>query len=157
MSNQILWWLPQSSNLCAVWPCTDKLRQDFWWTRGGRARFNASWVLLASWCMRWSRLPSRHHIDKDHYFTGHKTVIMPLPADGKFLKFFSGQIGMVPYTDCLLVSGPKLWTQASSAKRIREGKVSPSALKHVNNSGKDDFSVCFVFCREAPMNPSRAH
>jgi len=82
---------------------------------------------------------------------------MTLPADEEFLKFFfpadwDGAIHALPFSLPF-----KTVDSGFMCYNIQGEEGLFLSFKTCQQLGKNDFSLGFVFCREAPMNPSRAH
>jgi len=83
---------------------------------------------------------------------------MTLPADGEFLKFFfradlDGAIHGLPFSLRFKIMDPGFICYNNQG-----GEGLFLSFKTCQQVGeKNDFSVDFVLCREAPKNPSRAH
>jgi len=142
LSNQILWWLPESPNLFVALHCRaearfplDSCETELVW--------NASCILSMSWCTHHSWLSplSALHSQELLLQSPKREWWWPCPLMETFWIFcFQGDQNWCHSKDCFFfLSGSKWWTQVSFPVKIWEKKVSPSVSKHTNNSKEMTF------------------
>lgn len=145
LSNKILWWVPESSDLCAALRCNAEARFMLD-TCEAKLVWNASWVLSAFWCRHWSWLSPLKASHPQGSLLGSPRTLWTWPcllAETFWIFFFPGDWGWCHFMHCL-VSGSQWWTQVSSDVTVWDMKACPSASKHANNS--EEMAFLLVLC-----------
>jgi hypothetical protein len=132
---QILWWLPESSNLCTALHDEARFLLDSCKTA---LIWNASWVLSASLFRHqtWLSPVLASHPQKSLLHSPRRQCWLPCPLMGEWEWCHS--------TDSHFVSGSKWWTRFHQLLTIQERKVSLSALKYAHNS--EEITFLLVLC-----------
>jgi len=145
LSNQILWWLLESSDLCVILHCHAEARflLD---SCEAKLIWNASRVQWVSWyrCQSWLSPFSALRPQELLLHSPRRQWSLPCLLTNCFNFLFCGNWRWCHSMDCPFVSSLIWWNRFASFLTVWVRNVSPLALKRSNNWKKWPFSRFYV-------------